>query len=246
MTILFISDLHLSTQRPEKLELFQSFMRNAAHKATALYILGDLFEQFWVGNDDKTPPNPDIIATLREYTDNGGQAFILRGNRDLMLDKEFEALTGCRLIADETCIDIGGEKVLIMHGDLLCVLDIGYQRFRRFMESPITRWVFTHLPYRTRIALSHGLRPAIKKSTEKKKPEIIDVTQSAVNDALQRHQCQTLIHGHTHRPGFHDFELNSQPAQRIVLEDWYENDSVLVCEHGEKKLMRVQEYIDLQ
>jgi UDP-2,3-diacylglucosamine hydrolase len=36
-----------------------------------------------------------------------------------------------------------------------------------------------------------------------------------------------LIHGHTHRPAVHAFELEGQPAERIVLGDWYEQGSVL-------------------
>ena len=36
-----------------------------------------------------------------------------------------------------------------------------------------------------------------------------------------------MIHGHTHRPAIHDFTLDGNPAQRIVLGDWYEQGSVL-------------------
>jgi UDP-2,3-diacylglucosamine hydrolase len=36
-----------------------------------------------------------------------------------------------------------------------------------------------------------------------------------------------LIHGHTHRPAVHSFDLDGQPAERIVLGDWYEHGSVL-------------------
>jgi UDP-2,3-diacylglucosamine hydrolase len=36
-----------------------------------------------------------------------------------------------------------------------------------------------------------------------------------------------LIHGHTHRPAIHRFDLDGHPAERIVLGDWYEHGSVL-------------------
>jgi len=44
-----------------------------------------------------------------------------------------------------------------------------------------------------------------------------------------RHQVEQLIHGHTHRPDVHELVLGDGAAQRIVLGDWYEQGSVLVC-----------------
>jgi len=39
-----------------------------------------------------------------------------------------------------------------------------------------------------------------------------------------------MIHGHTHRPAVHRFTLDGAPARRVVLGDWYDQGSVLVCE----------------
>ena len=47
----FISDLHLSENRPELTALFVDFMQNLAPQAERLYILGDLFD-FWIGDDE--------------------------------------------------------------------------------------------------------------------------------------------------------------------------------------------------
>ena len=44
MTTLFISDLHLSAERPDITSLFIHFLNHEAREAEALYILGDLFE----------------------------------------------------------------------------------------------------------------------------------------------------------------------------------------------------------
>ena len=49
--VLFISDLHLSEDRPEINRLFSDFLKGRARAASALYILGDLFE-YWAGDDD--------------------------------------------------------------------------------------------------------------------------------------------------------------------------------------------------
>lgn len=56
----------------------------------------------------------------------------------------------------------------------------------------------------------------------------MDVNQHAVVEAMQQHQVQWLIHGHTHRPNIHQVALANQAlAQRIVLGDWYQQGSWL-------------------
>ena len=62
-----------------------------------------------------------------------------------------------------------------------------------------------------------------------KSPAIMDVSPAAVNEWLRQHGVRQLIHGHTHRAGIHDFELDGAPARRMVLGDWYAGSSVLEC-----------------
>ena len=244
MDTLFISDLHLSTERPDKIELFRQFFEGPARKADAVYILGDLFEHFWTGNDERAPPTPEALGMLRDCCRHNGEIYLLRGNRDLLLDRGFSDLTGCRLLDDTTVIDIGGEATLIMHGDLLCTRDVKYQKYRKFIETPPVRRLFLSLPYWLRAFLTRGMKPLMKKSAAGKAPEIIDVDQATVEMYMAGHGVTELIHGHTHKPGIHHFELDGKAARRIVLGDWYEQDSVLVCRNGERKLLRVSEYLE--
>lgn len=243
MQTLFISDLHLSPRRAEKIELFKRLLRGRAREAAALYILGDLFEDFWVGNDDLTPPNPDIISELAAFAAVNPNLFFIRGNRELMLDASFRELSGCTLLADRHVVEVDGERLLLAHGDTFCTRDTAYQRYRRFMESTFTRAVFPRLPYALRIKLSHGLRPLIKRSSTQKAAAIIDVAQDSVEQAMLEYGVQHLVHGHTHRPGVHRFQLGGTEATRTVLNDWYEEDGVLVCANGERQLMRVEVYL---
>ena len=55
----------------------------------------------------------------------------------------------------------------------------------------------------------------------------MDVDQAAVDAAMRACGVRTLIHGHTHRPAVHQFELDGQAARRIVLGAWHECGSVL-------------------
>ena len=51
------------------------------------------------------------------------------------------------------------------------------------------------------------------------------IKHSLVGAALRDHDCLRLIHGHTHRPAHHRLDLDGRPAERIVLGDWYEQES---------------------
>jgi len=243
METLFISDLHLSTTRPDKLALFMQLLRGPARKAEALYILGDLFEEFWVGIDDMTPPNPAIVRELTEFTRSGTRLFIQKGNRELLLDRKFGELTGAVILPDRAIINLGGERVLLMHGDLLCTRDWKYLIWRHLITLSLIRKVFGWLSYRNRIMLAHGLRPVLKRSAMRKPAAIMDVHQDTVERILQSCNVTTLIHGHTHRPGLHQFNLAGSMISRLVLGDWYEEARILVCNGAERKLIPVSEYM---
>jgi len=58
---LFISDLHLSGERPHTNEQFFRFLGDEARRADALYVLGDLFE-YWAGDDELEDAEGDPLA----------------------------------------------------------------------------------------------------------------------------------------------------------------------------------------
>jgi UDP-2,3-diacylglucosamine hydrolase len=241
---LFISDVHLAEERPEKIQLLRDFLQGPARGASALYILGDLFEYFWLGNDDKTPPAGQIIDELLSLSTSGTPLYFLRGNRELVLDKGFEVITGCTLLEDYHIMELAGEKTLLMHGDRLCTRDVNYQIYRRVMQFPLISQLFLIFPYGLRLFLARGLQPWMGKLSKSKPAEIVDVDQETVETTMKKFGVYDLIHGHTHRPGMHEFVIDGKSARRTVLNDWYEEDSVLVVNETGKTLLRVQDYID--
>ena len=61
MDIHFISDLHLSADRPALVGLFERYLAGPARGAARLYILGDLLE-YWAGDDDVDDPLATRVA----------------------------------------------------------------------------------------------------------------------------------------------------------------------------------------
>ena len=220
MAVLFVSDLHLEPARPDGIATFVEFCASEARSAAAVYILGDLFEA-WIGDDDDDPGLEPITAALAGLTAAGTPCHFMHGNRDFLVGPRFAAATGCRLLGDYECIEIEGERVLLTHGDLLCSDDVRYQTLRRQLRDPVWRRDFLGKTLAERRAIAQELRQLSKDEMAGKSEMIMDVNEKTVRDTMRRFGVLNLLHGHTHRPAIHCFELDGAPARRIVLSDWY-------------------------
>lgn len=217
--ILLISDLHLQEERPDITRAFLDLLATRARSAQALYILGDFFEA-WIGDDAMTPYQVSICQALRALSDTGTQVFLMHGNRDFLIGQAFCKAAGATLLPDPSVVELGGEPVLLMHGDSLCTRDEGYMKLRRYLRNPVSLWVLRHLPLRTRQKLARKLRSESRAQTRMKANDIVDVTPEEVPRVMQQHGVRTLVHGHTHRPAIHKLVVGDAPARRIVLGDW--------------------------
>jgi UDP-2,3-diacylglucosamine hydrolase len=217
--ILLISDLHLQEERPDITRAFVDLLDGRARHAEALYILGDFFEA-WIGDDAMTPFQTSICQALRALSDSGTQVFLMHGNRDFLLGQAFCKAAGCTLLADPSVVEMGGEPVLLMHGDSLCTRDLAYMKMRRYLRNPLSLWILRHLPLSTRQKLARKLRSESRAQTRMKANDIVDVTAEEVPRIMQQFGVRTLVHGHTHRPAIHKLVVGDQPARRIVLGDW--------------------------
>jgi UDP-2,3-diacylglucosamine hydrolase len=226
MTTLFISDLHLDASRPAATHAFLNFLTKEASAAKKLYILGDLFEA-WIGDDDPNPHHQKVVAAIAQLSESDTQCFFIPGNRDFLIGKHFLKTARMILLPDPTLIYVGGESVLISHGDIYCTDDLSYQRYRRVVHHPLTMRIYRAMPFFIRRMVIDTARGKSQTSTQYKSTQIMDVNQQAVETSMRDHQVNILLHGHTHRPAFHDFESDGQEKRRIVLGDWYQSGSVL-------------------
>jgi UDP-2,3-diacylglucosamine hydrolase len=131
---LFISDLHLSGERPAINRRFFAFLREQATRASALYVLGDLFE-YWIGDEeldaaDADPLGRKVAEAFGALSRRGIGVRLMHGNRDFLLGKRFCDVSGARLLEDPAVEKVGGARTLLMHGDTLCTDDIDYQAWR--------------------------------------------------------------------------------------------------------------------
>jgi UDP-2,3-diacylglucosamine hydrolase len=223
---LFVSDLHLEADAPQAVAAFTALLRGEARTATALYVLGDLFEA-WVGDDDPDPLRDALCREFAALAASGVPVFVMQGNRDFLYGPGFEARSGATLLPDPCVATLGGRRILLTHGDLLCTGDHAYQELRSTVRSDAFRGRVLALPLEARQLLAVAARAGSKAHTARQRPEIMDVAPEAVVAAFRATGTRTMIHGHTHRPAEHAHEVDGAPAQRFVLDAWYEHGSVL-------------------
>ena len=214
-TVDFISDLHLQASEPATVAAFRHYL--ASTPADALFILGDLFE-VWVGDDAIDEPGSfeaegcaALLAASQRLP-----LFFMHGNRDFLAGPGFLARTGMTGLADPTVLSFGGQRIVLSHGDLLCLDDVDYQRFRVQARSSAWQQAFLAQPLATRRAQARGIR----QESEAKKQSgatYADVDGPAAIAWLQDANAGTLVHGHTHRPAEHRL---APEFTRVVLSDW--------------------------
>lgn len=211
---LFVSDIHLSAERPERTRAFLAFLEHPARGASDLYLLGDLFD-LWIG-DTSEPLAYTVCAALAQLSRAGTRLWLMPGNRDFLIDAAFAARAGATLLSDPARIDLDGTAVMLTHGDLLCTADRGYQRLRRVLRSAPARRLLLALPLRLRQRVASGLRAASREALTRKEPQRIEAQPEACEAMLRAAGAAWLIHGHTHRPGRH-----AHPGgTRLVLGAW--------------------------
>ncbi|NUL36134.1 UDP-2,3-diacylglucosamine diphosphatase [Kosakonia sacchari] len=236
MATLFIADLHLQTEEPAITAGFLRFLAGTAREADALYILGDLFEA-WIGDDDPNPLHQQIAEAIKAVVDSGVPCYFIHGNRDFLLGQRFAQTCGMQLLPQEQVLDLYGRNVLIMHGDTLCTDDAGYQAFRAKVHQPWLQTLFLTLPLFIRRRIAAKMRAGSKAANSSKSLSIMDVNQHAVVEAMEKHQVQWLIHGHTHRPAVHEITANNAPAFRAVLGAWHSEGSMVRVSKSDVELI---------
>ncbi|GKS89086.1 UDP-2,3-diacylglucosamine diphosphatase [Acidovorax sp. SUPP2539] len=216
-TVEFISDLHLQASEPATFDAWRRYLRTT--DASAVFILGDLFE-VWVGDDciddAEGAFEAECGALLREAA-RQRPVFFMHGNRDFLVGQRFLAHCGLTGLHDPTVLQFGGERTVLSHGDLLCLDDVDYQRFRAQARSTEWQQRFLSQPLAVRRAQARGIREQSEARKQSGDAAYADLDGPATQQWLQAAGASTLIHGHTHRPAVHAV---GPGLQRVVLSDW--------------------------
>ena len=230
--LLFISDLHLCESRPATTAAFLAFLGDEARRCDQLFILGDLFE-YWVGDDDDRPLAVTVAEALAGLHGDGVAIRFMAGNRDFLIAAGYAERAGLSLLDDPCLLHCGSDRLLLMHGDSLCVDDLPYQAVRAQLRDRDWQRQFLSQPLPERRQQAQQAREMSRQATSGKAHAIMDATPSAIESAIAGAGCTALIHGHTHRPARHHHIVAGRDVTRWVLADWHEHATYLAWQHGD-------------
>ncbi|MDO4795315.1 MAG: metallophosphoesterase [Brachymonas sp.] len=249
-TIDFVADLHLQTDDAT----WQAFAHYLQHTpAQAIFLLGDILE-LWAGDDALQHPSQAFPRQLVQALHAASQhkaLYFMHGNRDFLVGADFCAAAGMILLNDPCVLQLpsvppasgaasngasnneapnsepnneAGPRILLSHGDALCIDDVAYMQFRQQVRNPAWQQALLQQPLEQRLALAQQLR----QQSSQRKNELgvegyADVDAPLAVQWLQTQGCTLLVHGHTHKPQDHDLPgtaNNGQTLRRMVLSDW--------------------------
>ncbi|GAC1389276.1 MAG: UDP-2,3-diacylglucosamine diphosphatase [Variovorax sp.] len=210
-----ISDLHLQAAEPATFAAWRRFMGSTP--ADAVIILGDLFDA-WPGDDSARQPGfaADCADVLQDAAARR-PVFFLHGNRDFLVGDELARRTGLQLLRDPAALSFVGQRLLLTHGDALCLADTEYLRFRGQVRSAAWQREFLARPLADRQQVAQSLRSE-SEARKLSGANYADVDADEALGWLRAANADTLVHGHTHRPGEH--VLDDAGRRRVVLTDW--------------------------
>ncbi len=209
-----MSDLHLAEGTPRVFDAWAAHLRHT--NADAVFILGDLFE-VWIGDDmAERGFEARCVKVLSAAAGHISIAF-MPGNRDFLVGDAMLEASGVARLADPTLVTAFGQRVVLSHGDALCLDDIAYQRYRDVVRRPAVQRVFAALPFAARRAIGAAMRRRSGRREPRPAGGFVDVDTAAALALLCEAGAPTLIHGHTHAPACHAL---APGFARHVLSDW--------------------------
>lgn len=211
----FISDLHLQPGHPRTFEAFAAHLRDTP--ADAVFILGDLFEA-WVGDDMRHEGFEAAVAEVLKDASSRRSLAFMAGNRDFLVGGALLRDCGLMALADPTVLVACGERLLLTHGDALCLEDSAYQRFRSEVRTEHWRNGFLARPLAERRALAAHMRAASLQHQRGQPAENwADIDVATAVRWMHEAGTPVMVHGHTHRPGTQEL---APGFTRAVLSDW--------------------------
>lgn len=194
-----IADLHLDVgPSGSEPSAFLEFLRGVRGRPR-LVVLGDLFDA-WIGPAQmELAAAKHIVDALRELVDAGTALDIVVGNRDFLLERRFEERSGARVHGSGFVGELdGGKRMLIVHGDEFCTLDLGYQRLKRVLRSKPLLWTAPRLPRAMALGIARRLRRASVNALATKPAAEKQQQREAVGEWAARTDCDVVVCGHAH------------------------------------------------
>lgn len=210
----FISDLHLAEDMPRTFAAWADHLEHTP--ADAVVVLGDLFE-LWVGDDAREHPFAARCLQAMAQAARRRSLHVMVGNRDFLLGAAAMRQAGAAALPDPALLLAFGQRILLTHGDALCLGDAAYQAFRAQVRSLAWQREFLERPLEERLRIGREIRQASQMRRSFDGDASADIDAGEALRWLHAHAATQLVHGHTHRP---QSAALAPGLTRHVLSDW--------------------------
>jgi UDP-2,3-diacylglucosamine pyrophosphatase LpxH len=177
----FIADIHLRPDAGKDAHRFISWISSVRAHAKAVYILGDLFDYWYTGLENRFQVVFDAL--------NSPKIHLMTGNRDFLLRNT--PLSNLQILpAEEIRIQVGNARLLLAHGHTLTQADLGFRLLHSF-GWPALKVLDRVLP----LDLKHHLARFLVKSSATIRPSSL-----TIREGIEANKgVETVICGHLHR-----------------------------------------------
>ena len=225
--VYFLSDAHLGSwamnhRRTQERRLVR-FLDSIKEKASALYLLGDMFD-FWYEYRYAVPKGyTRFLGKLSELTDSGVEVHYFTGNHDIWAYDYLEKECGVTIHRAPLTVEIGDKVFFLAHGDGLGDPDKGFKVIRAIFHNRICQYLFSALHPRWGIWFGQmwAKKSRLKRKDGKEPPYLGEEREYLVRyvkDYMkERPDIDYYLFGHRH------IELDlmlSKKTRMLILGDW--------------------------
>ncbi len=200
-TAILISDLHVPAHGGAVLAFLRGALAAARQLSAPVHVLGDLFDSYVTPAQVRTGVWCEVAALFAQAAAAGVTIDVLHGNRDFLLGPEFQTASRARVVAGGLRGRLAGVDTLLLHGDELCQNDLPYQRAKRWLRHPATRWLARQLPLRVALAVAERARRRSRQVIAGGDQQRFLPTAAAVGAAFAT-GIGRLVFGHIHRHSY--------------------------------------------
>ena len=233
--VYFVADAHLGAEsrerEAEREKRLHDFLNSLAGRASALYIVGDLFD-FWFEYRTVIPRRHfATLATLRRLRQAGVALTYLNGNHDFWFGRFFGEEVGIETRGGPVTLTTQGRRIWLHHGDGLVGGDLGYRVLKRVIRNPASIALYGLLHPDLGITLAHLVSHWSRRSRGEKPLEAERLWREI---ALPRFAegYDTVMVGHFH----HAYDRREPGRELFLLGDWIDRGTFAVLEDGKVRL----------
>ena len=226
--IYFLSDAHLGSRaiphgRTQERRLVR-FLDSIKHKATAVYLLGDIFD-FWYEYKMVVPKGyTRLLGKISELTDLGVEVHFFIGNHDIWCGDYLQQECGVILHKEPATVEWGDKVFMLAHGDCLGDPSKKFKMLRSIFHNKLCQRLFSalHPRWGMEFGLSWAKNSRMKHEREGGEPPYMGEDKEYLvvyaKEYLKTHaDINYFIFGHRHIEL--DLMLNRN-SRVLILGDW--------------------------